>query len=142
MFSPFSPQFEMSAQADWNHLVVDLRNNIFKLVFFAFDCSKSAADDVLPAASGNVETSRSGSSSGGSSSSDSSVRRRQKKKKKKLSPRKKVKRVPSPPPPPSKSRRLSPSVKRKKPAASPPLAEDAGAVRRIVEDANFQNMLY
>jgi len=59
----------MSAQSDWNHLVVDLRNNIFKLVFFAFDCSKSAADDVLPSASGNVETSRSGSSSGGSSSS-------------------------------------------------------------------------
>ncbi len=24
-------QFKMSAQADWNHLVVDLRNNIFKL---------------------------------------------------------------------------------------------------------------
>ena len=131
----------MSAQSDWNHLVVDLRNNIFKLVFFAFDCSKSAADDVLPSASGNVETSRSGSSSGGSSSSDSSVRRRQKKKKKKkLSLRKQVKRVP--PPPPSKSRRLSPSVKRKKSAASPPPVEDAGAVRRLVEDANFQNMLY
>jgi len=137
----FSPQFEMSAQSDWNHLVVDLRNNIFKLVFFAFDCSKSAADDVLPAASGNVETSRSGSSSGGSSSSDSSVRRRQKKKKKKTL-RKQVKRVPPPPPPPSKSRRLSPSVKRKKSAASPPPVEDAGAVRRLVEDANFQNMLY
>jgi hypothetical protein len=138
----FSPQFEMSAQSDWNHLVVDLRNNIFKLVFFAFDCSKSAADDVLPSASGNVETSRSGSSSGGSSSSsDSSVRRRQKKKKKKPL-RKQVKRVP-PPPPPSKSRRLSPSVKRKKSAASsPPPAEDVGAVRRLVEDANFQNMLY
>ena len=134
----------MSAQSDWNHLVVDLRNNIFKLVFFAFDCSKSAADDVLPSDSGNVETSRSGSSSGGSSSSDSSVRRRQKKKKKKtkLSLRKQVKRVPPPPPPPSKSRRLSPSVKRKKSAASPPPVEDAGAVRRLVEDANFQNMLY
>jgi len=37
---------------------------------------------------------------------------------------------------------LSPSVKRKKSAASPPPVEDAGAVRRLVEDANFQNMLY
>jgi len=38
----------MSSQADWNHLVVDLRNNIFKLFSFAFDCSKPAAvDEVL-----------------------------------------------------------------------------------------------
>jgi hypothetical protein len=34
----------MSSQADWNHLVVDLRNNIFRLFSFAFDCSKEPAD--------------------------------------------------------------------------------------------------
>jgi len=55
-------RFEMSTQADWNHLVIDLQNNISKLVFFAFDCSKLAADDVLLATSGDVESSHSSSS--------------------------------------------------------------------------------
>jgi hypothetical protein len=34
-FSPrWNRQFEMSSQANWNHLVVDLQNNIFKLFSF------------------------------------------------------------------------------------------------------------
>jgi hypothetical protein len=147
-------QFKMSAQADWNHLVVDLRNNIFKLVFFAFDCSKSAADDVLPAASENAETSRGSDSSNGSDSSDVGRRRGAKKKKKKKTTtllRKKVKRVPSPLPPPSPPRRSSPpsagrpTLKRKKSAAPStlfPVVEDAASAVRHVEDVNFQNVLY
>jgi hypothetical protein len=150
-------QFKMSAQADWNHLVVDLRNNIFKLVFFAFDCSKSAADDVLPAASENAETSRGSDSSNGSDSSDVGRRRGgggAKKKKKKTTAtllRKKVKRVPSPLPPPSPPRRSSPpsagrpTLKRKKSAAPStlfPVVEDAASAVRHVEDVNFQNVLY
>jgi hypothetical protein len=143
MNSRLPRQFKMSAQADWNHLVVDLRNNIFKLVFFAFDCSKPAADDVLPATSGDAESSHSSSSS-----SDSSVHR-----KKKMSARKKVRRVPPPQPPSvSKSRRSSTQsgpVKRKKrmsaapPSTSIPMAEDVIAANRlVVEDVNFQNLLY
>ena len=150
-------QFKMSAQADWNHLVVDLRNNIFKLVFFAFDCSKLAADDVLPAASKNAETSRGSDSSNGSDSSDVGRRRGgggAKKKKKKTTAtllRKKVKRVPSPLPPPSPPRRSSPpsagrpTLKRKKSAAPStlfPVVEDAASAVRHVEDVNFQNVLY
>jgi hypothetical protein len=130
-------QFKMSAQADWNHLVVDLRNNIFKLVFFAMDCSKPAADEVLPA---TCKDHISGGSEGGvvapstyySSSSDSSSQRRRK------NPRKKVQRVP-----PSSASKPSPAKKKKRPSVMPTTSvlpsED---VRVIVEDVNFPDVGY
>ena len=105
----------MSAQADWNRLVVDLRYNIFKLVCFAFDCSKPVVEENPPVVSD------------GSSSSDVSPRR-------KLPARKNVKRL-SPRPRPSRS-----STKRKKPSTSPLSEEAVPAV--IVEDVNFKDMLY
>jgi hypothetical protein len=126
----------MSAQADWNHLVVDLRNNIFKLVFFAMDCSKPAVDEVLPA---TYKDQHSGGGGGSgvvapgayySSSSDSSSHRRRK------NPRKKVQRAP-----PSAAK-PSPAKKKKRPSAmltSPLPPED---VRVIVEDVNFPDVGY
>ncbi len=95
--------------------MLDLRYNIFKLVFFAFDCSKPAADEDPPAVSD------------GSSSSDVSPRR-------KVPARKNVKRL-SPKPRPSRS-----SIKRKKPSTSPSSEDAVPAV--IVEDVNFKDMLY
>jgi hypothetical protein len=43
----FPRQFKMSAQAVWNHLVTQLRNNFFKLVFFGLECSGPAFNDVF-----------------------------------------------------------------------------------------------
>jgi hypothetical protein len=138
----------MSAQADWNQLVTQLRNNFFKLVFFGLECSGPALNDVFTP---DVISSK-GTVTSGDSSSDSVVppRRRQKK----ISPssyvsRKKVKRLPSaanksPATSPPPTAATATKRKRRSTAMPPPALQSLSsqdAVHVITEDVNFQDLL-
>jgi hypothetical protein len=138
---PPSRQFTMSSQADWNHLVVDLRNNIFKLFSFAFDCSKLVSAGEVFSANPDVS----------SSDSDCSLRKKKPncKNVKRLAPSARQLRSSRLQPSVCKPRqsRRRPGAKRKKLSisSSPSTPEAAAVVAAantddVIEDAKFQNV--